>query len=187
VILWRVLPWRGDVRPIDPGGALWFPRELQGAGRHDNPDLYGCLYVGERPTSPIAEALAPFRGAGPLAQGMLMRAGVPLALAQLSLAEDRLGGGEILDLDDPRVLLDVELRPSRVATGERAVTRVDAARLFSGHPALAGLRWWSAIEASLANLTVFDRAQSALDVVDVNRLSLTDTVVRAAAELLGLY
>jgi RES domain len=187
VILWRVLPWRRDARPTDPGGALWFPRELQGAGRHDNPDLYGCLYVGERPVSPIAEALAPFRGAGALTEGMLMRTGVPLALVQLSLADDRLAGGEILDLDDPRVLLDVELRPSRVATGERAVTQADAARLFSGRPALAGLRWWSAIEASLANLTVFDRAQSTLDVVDVNRLTLTDAAVREAAELLGLY
>jgi len=186
VILWRVLPWRGEGRPTDPGGALWFPRELQGVGRHDNPDLYGCLYVGESPVSPIAEALAPFRGAGAITEGMLMRSGLPLALAQLSLAEDRLGGGEILDLDDPGVLVELDLRPSRVATGERAVTQADAARLFTGRPALAGMRWWSAIEASLVNLTIFDRARPALDVVDVNPLSRADAAVREAAELLGL-
>jgi hypothetical protein len=182
VILWRVLPWRPDASPAEPGGAVWFPRQLQGAGRHDNPQLYGCIYAGESPLSPIAEALAPFRGAGTLTDGMLVRSGIPLALAQLSLADD----SDVLDLDDPAVLLDAELRPSRVATGERAVTQADAARLFARRPEPLALRWWSTIEASLANLTVFDRAQSALDVIDVEPLSRTTAAVGEAAELLGL-
>ena len=182
MILWRVLPWREDARPTEPGGALWFPRELQGAGRHDNPDVYGCLYVGESPVSPIAEALAPFRGSGRLMEAMLVRSNVRLALAELSLPDD----SQILDLDDPRVLLEVDLRPSRVATGSRAITQADAAALFARRPSLLALRWWSAIEASLANLTLFDRAQSALALTDVRRLALGDTSVREAAELLGL-
>src|SRR5271157_3320615 len=45
VILWRLLPWIADAPTNAPGGALWFPRELQGHGRHDNPVRYGCLYV----------------------------------------------------------------------------------------------------------------------------------------------
>jgi RES domain len=182
VILWRVLPWRSEVRPTDPGGALWFPRELQGAGRHDNPDLYGCLYVGETPVSPIAEALAPYRGAGVLTAGMLTRSGTPLALARLSLSDD----GHVVDLDDPRVLLDLGLRPSLIATHARPATQAQAARLFADPSTPAGLRWWSTIEASLTNLTLFDRAQPNMTALDVVALTLTDLAVREAAELLGL-
>lgn len=182
MILWRVLPWQPAARPPAPGGALWFPRELQGAGCHDNPDLYGCLYVGESPLSPVAEALAPYRGAGVLTGAMLRRAGGPLALAQLSLAEE----GQVIDLDDPRILLDLELRPSQVATGVRSVTQACAARLFDQSPAPDGLRWWSTIEASLANLTLFDRAQVRMKVDEVTPLVLGDVAVLEAADLLGL-
>ena len=45
------------------GGALWFPRRYQGDGRHDNPDVYGCLYVATEPVAAIVEQLARFRGA----------------------------------------------------------------------------------------------------------------------------
>jgi hypothetical protein len=38
----------------------------QGAGRHDNPELYGCLYASEESVSAVAEQLAPFRGTGSL-------------------------------------------------------------------------------------------------------------------------
>lgn len=182
MILWRVLPWWPDARSRDPGGPLWFPRELQGAGRHDNPDRYGCLYVGELPVSPVAEALAPFRGAGVLTEGMLRRTGAPLALAQLSFPDD----SRVIDLDDPGVLVDVGLSPSQVATGVRVVTQAYAARLFGRRPAPDGLRWSSTIEASLANLTIFDRAQSSLELIDTAPLTLADSVVHEAAELVGL-
>jgi hypothetical protein len=182
VILWRVLPWQPRARPEEAGGALWFPRELQGAGRHDNPDLYGCMYVGESALSPVVEALAPFRGTGSLADGMLTRAGVALGLATLSLRD----GERIVDLDDPRVLLDVDLRPSLVASTARAQTQTYAARLHSRRPAPAALRWWSTIEASLINLTLFDRARPALAAIDVEPLKLEHPVVREAAALLGL-
>ncbi len=85
--LWRVVPWRAQAPPREPGGALWFPRELQGLGRHDNPDRYGCLYASEAAVAAVAEALAPFRGSGALSPGMLTRAGLPLALARLELDE----------------------------------------------------------------------------------------------------
>lgn len=182
MIVWRLLPWQPDVPPTSPGGALWFPRELQGAGRHDNPDRYGCLYVGESPVSVVAEGLAPFRGTGMLTSGMLVRAGVSLALAQLELHDD----GLLMDLDDASVLIDAVLRPSEVATSMRAVTQSYALRLFDGYLGLLGLRWWSTIEASLINVTLFDRAQPEMEVIDVIRLTLADPVVHEAADLLGL-
>ena len=61
-------------------GALWFPREFQGAGRHDNPELYGCVYASLEPLSVVAESLAPYRGAGRFRPSMLVRSGLPLAI-----------------------------------------------------------------------------------------------------------
>jgi hypothetical protein len=128
------------------------------------------------------EALAPFRGTDTLADEMLVRSGVRLALAELSLPDD----SHVLDLDDPQTLLEVNLRPSQVATNERSVTQADAARLFAERPMPSALRWWSTIEASLANLTLFDRAQADLDIVEIVGLRIADTAVREAAGLLGL-
>lgn len=182
MILWRLLPWRQDASPTGPGGALWFPRELQGEGRHDNPDRYGCLYVSESPVSTVCEALAPFRGTGALTEGMMMRGGVPLALARLELSEE----SRLVDLDDPVVLSEVGLRPSKVATGWRPATQVQALRLYEDRSGSVGIRWWSTIEASLLNVTLFDRALSSLRLVEVVQLAPTDSAVREAAEVLGL-
>jgi hypothetical protein len=182
VILWRLLPQLPNTPPAGPGGALWFPRELQGAGRHDNPDRYGCLYVSESPVSAVAEALAPFRGTGVLIPAMLIRAGLPLVLARLELEDD----SQLVDLDDPRVLVRTRLRPSQVATNVRAVTQAYAARIFDEHSAAAGLRWWSTLEASLANLTLHERAADALHLLDVEQLTLEHATTREAADLLGL-
>jgi hypothetical protein len=182
MILWRLLPLAPDVARSSPGGALWFPRELQGTGRHDNPDRYGCLYLSESPMSAVAEAMAQFRGAGVLSQGMLIRANLPLALVRVDCADDR----RILDLDDPEVLTGTRLRPSRVATKARVVTRAYAARIFDTDPAAVGLRWWSTLEASLTNFTLYDRAAPALRLIDIESLTLEHPATREAADLLGL-
>jgi hypothetical protein len=182
MILWRLLPVVPDVAPSSRGGALWFPRELQGTGRHDNPDRYGCLYLSESPMSAVAEALAQFRGAGVLSQEMLIRANLPLALVQVDCADD----GRFVDLDDPPVLTRTRLRPSQVATKARAVTQAYAARIFDAHPAAVGLRWWSTLEASLTNFTLYDRASPALRLLGVEPLTLEHSATREAADLLGL-
>jgi hypothetical protein len=181
VILWRVLPWDPSARPGAPGGALWFPRPFQGTARHDNPPRYGCLYVTEAPVSAIAEALAPFRGTGDLLPEMLTRMGRPLALAQIELRD-----AELLDLDDPTVLVEAGLRPSQVATNRRDVTQADAAWLFDAHPDAAGLRWWSTLEANWINATLFDRAARRLHVRGLHALEPGEEDVRAAAAFLGL-
>jgi len=182
VILYRLLPWRADAVPTEPGGALWFPRELQGDGRHDNPDRYGCLYVSEDPVSTVLEAFAPFRGTGVLSPAALIRAGLPLALARLAFSEEP----RLIDLDEASVLLRTNLRPSIIATNDRTVTQVYAACLFDQHPDVAGLRWWSTLEASFANLTLYDRAASNMSLDGVEPLTLAHPATRDAAEMLGL-
>lgn len=180
--LWRTLPLDRRAAADEAGGALWFPRSQQGYGRHDNPDLYGCLYVAEDAVSAVAEALTAFRGTGSLLASMLERQGRPLALAELSLDDEAV----VIDLDDPRVLVDEDLRPSRVATRARGITQRLAADLHQTHPNAVALRWWSTLEASWINVTLFDRAASDLEVREVTELRIDDPPVRDPAALLGL-
>lgn len=181
MILFRCFAWDAAAAPGARGGALWFPRMLQGPGRHDNPHLYGCLYLSEEPLSPVVEQLARLRGTD-LGPDDLVRHGLPLALAAVDVGE----GAALVDLDEPRVLADEGLRPSGVATHERGRTQADAARLFERHPGAVGLRWWSTFESLWANLTLFDRGGEGLALADVRRLELGDDVVVEAASYLGL-
>jgi hypothetical protein len=181
VILHRCFPMAARVRSDAPDGPLWFPRSLQGDGRHDNPDVYGCLYVADRPVSCVVELLAAFRGQR-LSAALLRRRGLPLALAAIELAD----AAELVDLDDPRTLRREGLRPSAVATRQREMTQPQALDLFRRHPGAAGLRWWSIWESQWANVTLFDRAAAALRVVGTELLTVEHPVVVEAAEMFAM-
>jgi hypothetical protein len=181
LILYRCFPWDRDVGPAARGGALWFPRIAQGYGRHDNPLLYGCLYVTERAVSAVVEQLARFTGTSLNARD-LRHAGRPLALASLDLASD----SQLVDLDEPSTLAAEALRPSLVATYDRGRTQADAAALFERHAGAAGIRWWSTFESQWPNVTLFDRAQPRLAVAAVAPLTPEADLVGEAAEFLGL-
>ena len=181
MILHRCFAWSEGAAHTEPDGPLWFPRLFQGEGRHDNTDLYGCLYLSDRALSTIVEQLARFRGQR-LLPSLLRRRGLPLALAELELEE----GAALIDLDDPGVLRRERLRPSFVATRLRAVTQPQARLLFERHPDAAGLRWWSTYESSWANVTLFDRAAARLRVISVRALTVDDPAVVEAADFFGL-
>jgi RES domain-containing protein len=181
VILYRCFAWNRDARHDAADGPLWFPRVLQGEGRHDNPDAYGCLYLADRPVSCIAEQLAAFRGQR-LAASVLRRRGLPLALAEIELDDNT----ALVDLDAPVVLVRERLPPSRVATRDRSVTQPQALALYRRHPDAAGLRWWSTWEAMWANVTLFDRATPNLRLAGARVLTLADPVLLQAADLFGL-
>jgi hypothetical protein len=182
MIAFRCFPLIPTADQRETGGALWFPRIYQGHGRHDNPDVYGCLYVGEREVGVVAERLQGFRSRGRLAARMLNREGRPLTLAAIELAATAV----IVDLDDPTVLVREELRPSEIATHDRTRTQADARMIFERRSEASGLRWWSTLEASWLNLTVFERAAHGLRVLEQRELTVFDPVVREAAEFLGL-
>jgi RES domain-containing protein len=181
VILFRCLAWDKAASPRARGGPLWFPRMLQGNGRHDNPEIYGCLYVSVEPVSAVAEQIQRLAGTS-LQAPDLVRRGLPLALASIDFEES----GELVDLDDPAVLVVEGLRPSHIATNDRSVTQAGAAEVHARHPDAAGLRWWSTIEALWPNVTLFDRADELLSVGDVHPLELGDGIVVEAAEYLGI-
>ncbi len=182
MILGRCFPWRREASERAEGGALWFPTAYQGDGRHDNPEMYGCLYTSASELAAVVEQLHVFAPYRRLALWMLRQGGVPLALASIELPD----GLQLLDLDDPRVLVAEDLRPSNVATGDRTRTQADAERLHREHETAAGLRWWSTFEASWPNVTIFDRASRELAVADVRELTVFDPAVREAADFLGL-
>jgi hypothetical protein len=154
----------------------------QGSGRHDAPDRYGCLYLAEVAVSAVAEMLAPFRGTGDLHPALLVRSGRGLALAELVLADD----AKLIDLDAPAVLAAESLRPSIVATAQRSVTQAYAVAQYERHSDTAGMRWWSTLEASWIQVTLFDRGLDQLSVDAIRTLTIDDETVIAAASQLGL-
>jgi len=113
---------------------------------------------------------------------MLTRAGLPLAISELELSDDV----EVVDLDDPAVLVAERLRPSRVATRQRPVTQHMATGLLERHRDAAALLWWSTLEASWLNATVFDRAAASLSVRHTEELTPDHPLVREAAAFLAL-
>jgi hypothetical protein len=180
LIFHRCFAWNERARPDQPDSPLWFPRVFQGDGRHDNPDVYGCLYLTDREASGVIEQLARFRSQRLIPQ-LLVRRGLPLARAAIELPDD----AELVDLDDPVVLRRRQLRPSVVATRARAITQPQALAVYRETTA-AGLRWWSIFESLWANYTLFDRAVARLRLQEVRRLVVDDSAVVEAADYLGL-
>jgi hypothetical protein len=180
-VLYRVFPAVPGAATSDPGGPLHVPRFDQGGGRHDNPDVYGALYASRLPVAPVAERIKDLR-ARSISDGHLSRDGARLAL----VAIDDTGLGSVVDLDDPRTLVERSLRPSTVATGVRDVTQTIALSLY--REGMGGLEWWSTIEASWINVTLFeDRVAGRLTVIgEPEPLTLDHPAVREAAEAVGV-
>jgi hypothetical protein len=180
-VLYRTFPRVAGAAPAEPGGALFVPRLEQRRGRHDNPDAYGALYLSRVPASPIAEVLREYVARGIPAQ-LLVREGSRIGLA--SIDDSSLEG--LIDLDDPRSLVRRDLRPSGVATRNRERTQELALTLY--REGVTGFEWWSTIEASWINVTLFvDRAAGRLSVVgEPEPLTLDHPAVREAAEAVGV-
>jgi hypothetical protein len=181
-VLYRVFPQVTGAAPRDPGGPLYVPRFDQGGGRHDNPDAYGALYLSRVPVAPVAEHIRDLR-ARTLEERDLVREGARLTL--VSVDEAALGG--LVDLDDPGNLVARALRPSSVATANREVTQPLALALYQ--EGLAGFEWWSTIEASWINVTLFaDRSADRLSIAgETEPLTLDHPVVREAARTVGVF
>jgi hypothetical protein len=178
-MLHRCFAWDRRAKPTEPGGPLWVPRTLQGDGRHDNPEHYGCLYVAAHAAGAVVEQLARFRG-NVLVPAMLKRRGLPLGVATLELE----AGAQLVDLDEPAVLSRLALRPSRVATRHRDVTQPQALAIHGS--GADGIRWWSTFEASWCNLTMFDRGLRRVRLGDVAVLAPTHPALADALEALGI-
>jgi RES domain len=185
-VLYRVFRSVAGASSDAPGGPLFVPRERQGAGRHDSPGRYGAFYAARTPIAAVAESIQAFRGRE-LGEDDLARAdGSALALAELEDAPLESAG--LRDLDDPAVLVAEAWRPSWVVGRDRAVTQAMAVRVFEAGG--LGLSWWSTIDASWTNVTLFAERTIAAGLVGVartpERLSLSHPAVVATADHLAI-
>src|SRR5206468_1929672 len=168
--------------PNEAGGALYVPRERQRGGRHDHPDQYGALYLSRVAESAVAENIQDFRGRTLRDVHLHWADGAALALA----AFDDSAFDRLVDLDDPEQLTSRQLRPSMVATHNRTVTQEIALRIYD--EGMLGFMWWSTLEATWPNVTLFaERASPLLALVGTPAvLSVQHPVVRAAARSVGV-
>ena len=146
--LYRVFPWDHRAQAGAPFAPDYLPPQ-QGSGRFDFAES-PVLYLGELPEHPVGEVLQGFRGR-PFRDGILRRFGHPLALVRISVPADV--AAAIVDLDDPARLTALSLRPSDVASDDRARTRAIAARLFD--EGATGLRWWSRLSGDWHAVVLF--------------------------------
>ena len=129
----------------------------------------------------MAEAIQAFRGQELSAESLVRPDGSRRALAAIDDAELP----PLVDLDDPRVLVARRLRPSGVATGVRRVTQRIAADAFEG--GATGLSWWSTLESSWTNVTLFaERLAGLPPVIEATVLTLDHPALVEAAERLGV-
>lgn len=181
-MLYRLFPWSPLAGEGEPGGPFFNPRRQQGSGRHDRPDLYGALYLSRSEVSCVAEWLAAFRGQTLVEEDLTRTDGRSWAL--VGFDDSRVD--QLIDLDEPDELSRRSVRPSRVATQRRPVTQQLAAALFA--EGAAGFCWWSTLEASWANATLFaERALPRLALAGGPRpLTVDDPAFRGAADALGV-
>jgi hypothetical protein len=185
-MLYRVFRSIAGAAPDAVGGPLFVPRDRQGAGRHDSPGRYGAFYAARTPIAAVAETIQAFRGRE-LGEDDLARAdGTALALAELDDAN--LDLDKLRDLDDPGVLVEEAWRPSWVAGRDRAVTQAMAVRVFEAGG--LGLSWWSTLDASWTNVTLFAERTLAAGLATASgtpeRLTLSHPAVVAAADHLAI-
>jgi hypothetical protein len=181
-VLFRLFPFDPTARATEEGGPLYVPRLYQGAGRHDNPARYGALYASRLAVSAVAERLQAFQDRNLTDLDLVSARGLRYSLAVI----DDSALGPVVDLDDPHQLADRGWRPSRVATRDRSATQPLALSVFD--EGADGLLWWSTLEASWTNVTLFaERAASKLRLADEPEpLSVASPVLRAATEALGI-
>jgi len=180
--LHRVFNYLEKAAPHAPGGALFIPP--QGFGRLDNPQHYDVLYCSEQPEAAVAEAL----GAYPafvwsleVLKGHPSLAGSVRALATYELPNL----ATVCDLDEPRQLIALRLRPSLVITRDYNTTQAWALRIFRAArvPRWSGARWWSFYEARWSSIGLWRRRE--LRLLDVTPLTLHDPAVINAARTIG--
>jgi hypothetical protein len=166
--LFRVFPYLAGSADDEPGGALYVPS--QGGGRLDNPGTYSVLYLSDRAAGAIAEAFGRLPEWTPsILEGLPSLPKSVRALARYQLVED----AEVCNLDDPRQLLALGLRPSDAVSRDDSRTRAWARRIYE-HKIWAGVRWWSYYDPAWHSFGLWDIGKLVLTQVTVLRLDNSD-------------
>lgn len=100
------------------------------------------------------------------------------ALAAFRLRDDR-----ICDLDDPRALMERDLRPSRIVTRDREITQRWARDIHS-EGRWIGVSWWSFYDPAWASMGLWEHDSLAVT-EHPEPLTADHPAVRAATEILN--
>jgi hypothetical protein len=174
VLTYRVFPHVAGVRATQPGHARYLPE--QGAGRFDNPASYRARYLALDPTTAVIER---FAGLAWWSAAMFRVPGLAGAMYRLGVLEvDE--GIDVVDLDDPRRLVDLGSRPTEVMSADRSVTQELARRIHER--GADGVRWWSTWPEHRPLLALWSTDVRVVRVLD---LGLDHDAVIAAAGILA--
>ena len=166
--LFRVFPYLAGSADNEPGGALYVPS--QGGGRLDNPGTYSVLYLSDSAPGAIAEAFGRFPEWTPsILEGLPSSPKSVRALARYQLAET----APVCDLDDPRQLLALVLRPSDAVSRDYDRTRAWARNIHARN-IWAGVRWWSYYDPAWHSFGLWDIGKLVLSQVTPLRLDNPD-------------
>ena len=163
MLLYRVFPYV-------PGAAAGMPGHpgytypLQGAGRWDNPDAYLAFYVAATAEGAIGETFAHL---SVWSAAMLEFPALPGARRALGVYQLDEEAHPILDLDDPKALVDRAIRPSEVVMRNRPHSQRIARDAWS-EGRWSGIGWWSMHRPQWALRVLFGAEQ--VDVVRVEEL-----------------
>jgi hypothetical protein len=136
VIVYRVFPYDAKARPGTPGHPMYLHRP-QGRGRLDNPTVYDTWYVALSPECAVGEV---FGDLSSWSAEMFTVPYLPGGRRALGLYEVD-AGIPILDLDDPKVLVERGLRPTQVVSRNRSVSQGWALSIFHETKSNADRRW----------------------------------------------
>lgn len=180
MLAYRIFPHLPTARPGQPGHPLYEHRPQRG-GRIDHPD-YFVWYLARQPEAAIGESFANLAAWG---ESMFdfPQLGARRALGTFWLPDDL----PVLDLDDPRELLERSLRPTHVVARNLPVTRAWGHRIWSERSTAdpterqwQAVSWWSFHRPTWTVLASWSRPE----VREVEPLHLDHPAVRDAADSL---
>lgn len=137
MLLYRVFPYLSGAAPGKPGHPLYV-HPAQGLGRFDNPHHYLAWYVTSEAVSAVGESFAHLSTWRDEMFAFPHIPGARRALGVYDVADDL----PYVDLDDPRRLLDLGVRPSQVVERNRPYTQALALRIHE-QGSVNGIRWGS--------------------------------------------
>ena len=170
-----------DARSPDEAGHPLYVSRRQGRGRVDDPEHeYRVLYVATDPAGCVAEVFGDFVAWTPA----LLEPPPSLPNAVRAVIGYEIDA-TLCDLDDPRRLVELDLRPSTVVTHDRATTQRWARQIFDAGT-FDGVSWWSRRDARWTSCGVWRHAGARVQNVDVLPDLDHPAVADAAAVLLRL-
>jgi hypothetical protein len=137
VLLYRVFPYLPTASTGEPGHPLYL-HPAQGSGRFDNPDHYLTRYLAAEAVGAIGESFGDLSTWRDEMFEFPLIPGSRKALGVYDLPDDL----PYLDLDDPRRLVELGVRPSQVVERNSPYAQALALRIYRARR-YNGIRWWS--------------------------------------------